>query len=120
MEHQNSIQKLFAQKGEFYEPLPFSKHVLSSGCQLHPAFVAMVREQLFLGMDHGNPDLHLREFEQLCSCLLIPGVTQQTFKRKLFPFSISERAKQWYAHTVGSINDTWDELQKNFVSISSQ
>jgi hypothetical protein len=72
--------------------------------QLHPGFVAMVREQTFLGYDNENPYHHLREFEQLCSCLSIVGMAQETLQWKLFPFSLNERGRQWYAHNVGKVN----------------
>ena len=33
---------------------------------------------------------------------------------KLFPFSIIGKAEQWYTHTIGSVNDSWDELRDKF------
>ena len=33
---------------------------------------------------------------------------------KLFPFSLIGKAEQWYTHTVGSVNDSWDELKDKF------
>jgi hypothetical protein len=74
----------------------------------------MVREQPFLGYDYANPYDHLREFEQLCSCLTISGMAQETFRWKLFAFSLVERAKQWYAHNVCKVNEEWDRLRDNF------
>jgi hypothetical protein len=44
----------------------------------------MVREQSFSGDKDESPSSHLREFEQLCSCLLIAGMSQDTLKWKLF------------------------------------
>ena len=38
-------------------------------------------------------------------------MSHYTLKWKLFPFSLVERAKQWYTHTVGSVNGSWDELR---------
>jgi len=29
----------------------------------------------------------------------------------LFPFSLDERAKQWYAHNVGKVAGDWEELR---------
>ena len=42
------------------------------------------------------------------------GMTHETLKWKLFPFSLSKRVKQWYAHTVRSVNGDWDELRDEF------
>jgi len=74
----------------------------------------MVREQSFSGFDDENPYHHLREFEQLCSCLSIAGMAQETLRWKLFPFSLIERAKQWYAHNVGKVNGELEELRDRF------
>jgi hypothetical protein len=57
------------------------------------AFIAMVWEQTFLGLDYENPYHHLRGFEQLCACLTISGMSHETLWWKLFPFSLNERAK---------------------------
>ena len=74
----------------------------------------MVREQSFSGYDHENPYDHLREFEQLCSCLSIAGMAQETLRWKLFPFSLIEKEKQWYTHSLGKVNGEWEELRDRF------
>ena len=71
----------------------------------------MVREQTFSGLDYENPYHHLWEFEQLCACLTILGMSHETLRWKLFPFSLDEREKQWYAHNVGKVNGDWEELR---------
>jgi hypothetical protein len=38
----------------------------------------------------------------------------ETLRWKLFPFSLDERAKQWYAHNVGKVNGDWEELRNRF------
>jgi len=80
------------------------------GFQIHPTFIAMVWEQTFSGKEDENPYIHLHEIEQLCSCLNISGMNHETLKWKLFPFSLSETAKQWYTHTVRSVEGDWKEL----------
>jgi hypothetical protein len=104
------IFKYSAPKGDSLEPPPPSHPILIDGYELRPAFIAMVREQSFSSIEDKNPYTHLREFEQLCSCLTIAGMTQETIKWKLFLFSLSGIAKQWYAHTIGGVNGNWDEL----------
>ena len=111
---QPTIQSFSAPRTEFYEPPPSAKPILTSGYELSPGFIAMVREQSFSGLNSENPYHHLREFEQLCSCLMIEGMTQETLKWKLFPFSLTDRAKQWYTHSVKSTNGDWDALRDKF------
>ena len=113
MEHQ-TIQQLSAPKGEFLEPPKSSKPITAPGYELRPGFIAMVREQKFSGFDYENPYNHLREFEQLCACLTIAGMTQETLRWKLFPFSLDEKARHWYTHNVGKVNGDWEELRNRF------
>ena len=73
-----SIQILSAPKGEFVEPPQSSKPITASSFELLPGVIAMVQEQTFSGYDNENPYHHLRKFEQLCSCLSIAGMAQET------------------------------------------
>jgi hypothetical protein len=114
---QPSIHQLFAPKGEFLEPPQSSKSITPSSYEFCPSFIAMVRKQTFSGFDYENPYHHLREFEQLYACLTILGMSQYTLWWKLFPFSLDERAKQWYAHNVGKVAGDWEELRNKFCLI---
>jgi hypothetical protein len=111
---QPTIQNLSAPKGEFVEPPQSSKPITASSYKLRPGFIAMVREQTFLGFDYENPHQHLREFEQLCACLTISGMSQETLWWMLFPFSLDERAKQWYTLNVGKVAGDWEEQWNKF------
>jgi len=62
-------------QGEFLEPKPSSKPTITSGFKFHPSYIALVRKQSFFGAKNEDPDDHLWEFEELCSCLVIPGIT---------------------------------------------
>ena len=70
----------------------------------------MVREQTFSGLGIEDPYHHLLEFEELCSCLVIPVMSQETLRWKLFPFSLVEKVEQWYTHNVGNANGDWEEF----------
>ena len=41
-------------------------------------------------------------------------MSQETLRWKLFPFSLDDKAKQWYAHNVGKVAGDWDELRSRF------
>jgi len=101
-----------ASKGEF--PEPPSKPNLSFGNELHASLKALVRAQPFLWHDNENPFHHLLEFEEMCSCLSISGMTQETLRWKLFPFSLTGKVKQWYIFAIESTNGDWDEIKDKF------
>jgi len=111
---QPTIQNLSAPKGEFVESPQSSKPITTSSYELRPGFIAMVWEQTFWGFNYKNPYHHLKEFEELCACLTISGMSQETLRWKLFPFSLEERAKQWYTHNVGKVAGDWEELRNRF------
>ena len=33
---------------------------------------------------------------------------------KLFPFTLTERAEQWYTRTIGNMSGDWEELRDDF------
>jgi len=114
MEQSTTLYTYSAPKGELLEPLQSAKPITAPIFELRPGFIAMVQARAFSGSDYENPYHHLREFEQLCGCLTIAGVSHDTVRWKLFPFSLTERATQWYAHNVGSVNGEWEELRSRF------
>ena len=83
---QPTILNLFAPRGEFVELPQSSKPITASSYELRPDFIAIVLEQTFWGFDYENPYHHLREFEQLCACLTISGMSQETLRWKVVSF----------------------------------
>ena len=77
--------------------------ILTPGYELRPYLIKLIQNQSFLGEGDENPYSHLREFEQTCACLRIAGMSDKTLRWKLFPFSLTGRAKQWYSRTIGSM-----------------
>jgi hypothetical protein len=74
----------------------------------------MVQSLSFSGGVDENPYLHIRDFEQTCDYLRIEGMSDQTLRWKLFPFSLKEKARQWYDKTVGKQQGDWGSLRSNF------
>ena len=79
----------------------------------------MVRTQLFSKIISEDPSDHLRVFEVLCSSLVIPGMTQEAVWWKLFPFSHTERAEQWYTRMIRNMRGDWEELRDDFCYLFS-
>jgi hypothetical protein len=109
-----SFQSVTTPRGEFVLEQPST---FSSSCKLRPDFIAMVRNWPFSGAIRDDPHDHLKEFEELCSCLVILGMTQETLRWKLFPFSLVDRVEQWYTRTIRSV-DNWENFVKTFVTRS--
>ena len=41
-------------------------------------------------------------------------MSDETLRWKLFPFSLTGRAKQWYSQTIGSTQGDWETLCSKF------
>jgi hypothetical protein len=114
MDFDPTLFEISAPKGDHLGPPPSSHSIETSSYELHHGFIAMVWEQSFSGDMDESPYSHLREFEQFCSCLVIAGMSQDTLKWKLFPFSLTGRTKQWYSLNVRSMEGDWESLRKAF------
>ncbi|KAK2459191.1 hypothetical protein QL285_006258 [Trifolium repens] len=49
----------------------------------------------FSGAETEDPHLHLRQFMEVASNFKNPGITQEAFRLRLFPYSLRDRAKSW-------------------------
>jgi hypothetical protein len=78
---------------------------------LHPSLIAMVQENPFLG--EGWKSLHPPMWFQK-TLFYIQGMRRVTLKWKLFPFSLTGKARRWYTRYVGSVNREWEKLQAKF------
>ena len=72
------FHQLSALKSEFYEPPSPSDPICTSSYELRSGFIALVKENSCSGKASENP--YLCEFEQVCSCLKILGMTHGTLK----------------------------------------
>ena len=116
----SSIHQLSTSEDEFSEPSPSLRHFTTSGYELHPRIIAIVQAQTFFGLETEDPDIHLQVFEELCSCLVILGISQERLRWKLFPFSLVGKVEQWYTHNVRGMIQDWEELWDDFcLSFSS-
>ena len=96
------------------KPLESSEPIITSGYKLRLSLIKLIRDQSFSREGNKNPYSHLWEFERTCACLRIAGMSDKTLRRKLFPFSLMGRAKQWYSRTVGSMQGDWKTLCSKF------
>ena len=103
MDNITPINQFTAPTGAQLESPESSKPILTPGYELRLSLISMVQEQSFSGEGDESPYTHLREFEKTCACLHIVGMSHETFKWKLFSFSLTGRAKHWYTRTVGSV-----------------
>jgi len=78
-----------APSGSYFQPKETYKPITSSGYELRPGLIKLVQEHIFSSDSSENPYSHLADFEQTSSCLSIKGMTDETLRWKLFPFSLT-------------------------------
>ena len=111
---QTTLFDYAAPSGIELEPPKSSQAILAVHYELRPSLIAMVQENPFSGDRDENPYIHLRDFEQLCSCIHIQGMRRDTLKWKLFPFSLTGKARCRYTRYIGSVKGEWERLQAKF------
>jgi len=111
---QTTLFEYAAPSGAELEPPSSSQAILAVRYKLRPSLIAMVQENPFLWEGDENPYTHLRDFEQLCSCIHIQGMRRVTLKWKLFPFYLMGKHRRWYSRYVGSVDGEWEKLQAKF------
>ena len=74
----------------------------------------MVQASTFCGKAHEDSNAHLQHFLEICNTFTIKGVTQESIRLRLFPFSLLEKAKQWFYSNRNAV-DTWDKCSNAFL-----
>ena len=82
------------------KPPESSEPIITPSYELRLSLIKLIRDQSFSGEGNENPYSHLREFEWTFACLCVAGMSNKTLRWKLFPLSLTGRAKQWYSLTV--------------------
>jgi hypothetical protein len=75
--------------------------------------VRMVQHSPFTGKE--DPNLHLQVFIQLCQTFNMDGVTEYQMRARLFPFSLLEKALQWFHSQLAEMVQDWNALMRAFI-----
>jgi hypothetical protein len=103
-----------ALEGKYLDLATSSHPIEAEGYEICPGFVSLVRELNFARGSDENPYKHLQDFEELCATLIITGSNHETLKWKIFPFSLTRWAKQWYKLHVYNCHGSWNILKDQF------
>jgi len=83
--------------------------------KLKPRHINMVQSNQFRGKAHEDASAHLQHFLEICSTFTISRVPRDAILLHLFPFSLLERAKQWFYATKEK-NTLWALCCMNFLA----
>ncbi|CAM8947939.1 unnamed protein product [Rhodiola kirilowii] len=83
---------------------------------LKTSTIQMVQSNQFSGRDNEDPNSHLTTFLEVCATFKIHGFSEDAKLLRLFPFSLSGRAKDWLRSQTPDSFTTWEELAVAFLN----
>ncbi|CAM8962712.1 unnamed protein product [Rhodiola kirilowii] len=83
---------------------------------LKTSMIEMVQSNQFFGRDHEDPNSHLTTFLEVCDTFKIHGFSKDAKLLRLFPFSLTGRARDWLRSQTPDSFTTWEELAIAFLN----
>ncbi|KAF5450006.1 hypothetical protein F2P56_030391 [Juglans regia] len=74
----------------------------------------MVQQAQFNGSPLDDPNIHLTMFLEICDTVKINGVTEDTIRLRLFPFSLRDRARGWLQSLQPRSITSWQDMAEKF------
>ncbi|CAN6244243.1 unnamed protein product [Urochloa humidicola] len=97
------------------DDLPIFKPAeVGSPFQIKTSIIEMVQDSPFTGKE--DPNLHLRSFLQLCNTFKMEGIDDNQLRARLFPYSLTHKALQWFYTLEVSTVEKWESLVRAFIA----
>src|SRR5262249_22195866 len=83
--------------------------------EIKPMISQMIQNTVqFGGLPNEDPNAHIASFLEICDTFKANGVSNDTIRLRLFPFSLRDRAKGWLNTLPSGSITTWDGLAEKF------
>ena len=83
--------------------------------ELKTSLITMVQANTFDGLGSDDANGHLQVFIELCDTIKIKDVDSDVIRLRLFPFSLTGRAKTWFYANHEKLN-TWEACSNAFLA----
>ncbi|CAM8925383.1 unnamed protein product [Rhodiola kirilowii] len=83
---------------------------------LKTSTIQMVQSNQFSGRDNEDPNSHLTSFLEVFATFKINGISEDAKLLRLFPFSLTGRARDWLRSQTPDSFTTWEELAVAFLN----
>ena len=90
--------------------------IQANNFELKLVTLQMLQNILFQGLLNENPNMHLRNFLEVCDMIKYNGVTEEALKFRLFPLSLGDRAKRWLTSQPPDSITSWNHLVQKFLT----
>ena len=76
----------------------------------------MLHNIQFHGLPSENLNAHLTSFIEVCDTVKYNGVTKEALRLRIFPLSLSNRAKHWLTNQPPNSITSWNDLVQKFLT----
>jgi hypothetical protein len=83
--------------------------------ELKPSLINMVQATSFSGKAYEDANAHLQNFLEIGATINIKNIPQDVVLLRLFPFSLTGKAKRWFYSSKEEVN-TWEKCSKTFLA----
>ena len=84
--------------------------IQANNFELKEVTLQMLHNIQFHGLPSENPNAHLTSFIEVCDTIKYNGVTKESLRLRLFPLSLSDRAKHWLTGQPPDSIISWNDL----------
>ena len=90
--------------------------IQANNFELKGVTLQMLHNIQFLGLPSENLNAHLTSFIEVCDTIKYNGVTEEALRLRLFPLSLSNRAKNWLISQTPDSITSWNDLVQKFLT----
>jgi len=90
--------------------------IQNNNFEMKSGLISMIQGNKFHGLSMQDPLDHLDSLDRLCSLTKINGVSEDSFKLRIFPFSLRDKAHLWEKTLPASSIGTWADCKKAFLA----
>ena len=83
--------------------------------ELKPALISMAQQAQFSRSPLDDPNIHLAIFLEICNTVKMNGVTEDTIRLRLFPFSLRDKARGWLQSLQPGTITSWQDMAESFL-----
>ena len=84
--------------------------------ELKGGTLQMLHNIQFHGLPSENPNVHLISFIEVCDTVKYNGVIEEPLRLRLFPLSLSDRAKHWLTSQLPNSITSWNDIVQKFLT----
>ena len=90
--------------------------IQANNFELKGVTLQMLHNIQFHGFPSKNPNAHLKSFIEVYHTFKYNGVTEEALRLRLFPLSLSDRAKHWLTSQPPNSINSWNDLVQKFLT----